>query len=524
MNGHGRLSVAAWAALALLASLSLWFYATGGRVAYTMDSLTYRDAAVNFLAGHSLTASNVHSETPERVPLLQWPPSYPALWAVATFASAADIDRVPSILTPLLLGITVLSMFWAVALLTGRPAIACLLATVGAFTPSSMAVFGHARSETLFLPCVLLAFGALWKYKAAAGPAQQLGWLAMAAICVGLANWTRYTGVLFLPLLALSVVAVSGGPPLRRFVHASLTLLAALALVAPLWLRNYNLTGSLSGSDRGGMARHVADRLLGDLAAMVELLEHALFNFDMLLRAHLEVPAVAVAAYALIRAVRRYGCTPLPSAVAWTPLVWAVANLLFLLYARIFQRDVDLDYRMLAVAVPFVFLGFAPLIASAFSCRSDGWGMGLVVLVLALLVNTGLQEGRRVHENYAANKAPAWRARFAIVYRDLTLASSTARALKATIAELTASTLVLTDYRALWVRYLTGARAYAVSDAVSCTQWLRTHEEGVLLSGYPADAPSWASNPWAPECMRANPRWRLIRVSGNAAHSLILHE
>ena len=53
------LATIAYGLIALTMVLALMQYATGGRVAYTMDSLSHRDAALNFIAGHSMQATNV---------------------------------------------------------------------------------------------------------------------------------------------------------------------------------------------------------------------------------------------------------------------------------------------------------------------------------------------------------------------------------------------------------------------------------------------------------------------------------
>lgn len=520
-----RSSVLAHASIALLTTLALWFYAGGGQVAYTMDSLTYRDAALNLLAGHSLSATNVWGETPAHISLLQWPPGYPALWAAVVALTGLGIDVAPRLLNPLLLATTALALFWAALLLSGRPVVATLVSIAHASTPSSMAVFGHAWSETLFLPLVVLAFAALRKYGKHAGDTDKpLQWLILAALCIGLANWARYTGVIFLLLLPLTVLASSGRPLVHRAKHAVIVSLIGGVLVVPLWWRNFRLTGTLSGSERGGIARYPIDKLLGDIERIIEMFEHSLFNFDMLLRAHLEIPILAAAVFLLVRTVRRSGVVRLRSALAWLPLIWAGVGTAFLLYARIFQRDVDLDFRMLSAIVPFILLACVPLVNAAISAGSQIWQKSFLALMVGLIMHTGLQEAHRVHANYADHKAPGWRARFAFVYRDLSMASSTTRALKDAISTLTPGTLVLTDYRALYIRYLLDVRAYAVSEAENCRRWLRLHPQGVLLTGHKADTADWHAGTWVANCIGENPGWRVLRISGRGAHSLITDE
>jgi len=100
-----------------------------------------------------MQSTNVFAPKPEYLPLLVWPPAYPALWASVTQLTNIDIDAVPSLLNPVLLCITTLSIFWICWRVTGSSTVACVVATVNAFVPGSMIVYGHAWSETLFIHC-----------------------------------------------------------------------------------------------------------------------------------------------------------------------------------------------------------------------------------------------------------------------------------------------------------------------------------------------------------------------------------
>ena len=155
---------------------------------------------------------------------LLWPSGYPALWASVARLGNIPIDDVPSLLNPVLLGITTLTIFWIGCLVTGQPVIAFVVATVSAFVPSNMIVFGHAWSETAFIPLLLLAYAAFWKYRVSH---KSLLWLTIAAICIGLANWIRYAGVVFYPIFFVSVLAFSVATPRIRLLHA----LGALSLI-----------------------------------------------------------------------------------------------------------------------------------------------------------------------------------------------------------------------------------------------------------------------------------------------------
>ncbi|WP_411879203.1 hypothetical protein [Polaromonas sp. YR568] len=495
------------AMLAVGMALGLMQYATGGRVAYTMDSLTYRDAAHHFVAGHPMQATNVLAQTPELQPLLNWPPAYPALWASGLSLTGGVIDEVPSLLNPALLVITTLAMFWICWKATGNPVVAAAIAAVNAFTPTHMIVYGHAWSETLFIPLLLLAYASFWKYRISG---EKFIWLAIAALLTGSANWVRYVGAVFLPILGFSVLAASNSALGKRISHATGAMLLGAALVLPLWLRNWQLAGNISGSARGGAPK--VDRWFEDLTAIVDLFEHCFFAFSMVLRANLEIPILVAVAFVAYRAFRSNGVQWRRLPQAWLPMVWMAGYLLFLLYARKIQTTVDLDLRMVAVVFPFLLVAMAPAINAAFSDRFLDTRKILAVLLLALLVYSGLDQAYVIRNNYASDGIPRWRTNFGLGYRDLRDTSPTSRALVENLQGVDSSTLILTDYRAIHLRYLTGKKVYA-PNGNNCGAWADVPAGGVLFIG--------ATEPplWAIDCLKGSSQWRLQRATGRAAPS-----
>lgn len=521
-----RFQTLAWLCLSLVAVLLLWFYATGGAVAYTMDSLTYRDVALNILDGHPWMATNVIHEAPMYLPMAVWPPGYSSLWALVSFASNLGIDKVPRIMVPTLLGITTASMFYIVMMFTGRPGIASTMAILNAYTPTSMAVFGHAWSETLSLPLSLLSLAALLKYATSITTTKQIKWLAITVLFIALANWTRYSAVILLPLVCLTVLLLPRLPLSRRLAHASCAALSGLVCIVPLWFRNFQLTGSISGSDRGGAPRYVVDRLVGDLHSIFEMLEIGFFSFDVLLRANLEVPLLLLSIFLLARVLRTKGFQVLVNPSVWIPLLWAFGILSFLLLARSLQTQLDMDYRMLSMATPFLVLALASPLKAAMPLSSQHLLQGAwVVAVLGLMINTGFSEAQRVHHNHATGRAPAWRANFAIVYRDLSESSRSTRAIKAALAGISATTLILTDYRGLYIRYLTGTKAFQVNSLAECARWASASKSGIFLTGYSDPAFfQLREGRWARECGAANPDWKVIQIKGQGSHSMMADE
>lgn len=506
---RGAMPAIALAMVAVAMVSGLMQYATGGRVAYTMDSLTYRDVALNFVAGHPMQSSNVvaPAPAPAYVPLLNWPPAYPALWALAAGVGKIDIDDVPSLLNPVLLALTTLTIFWVGWMVTGRSVVAALMALVNAVMPGNLIVYGHAWSETLFIPLLLMAYATFWKYRISQ---QKFIWLAAAAICIGVANWVRYAGVAFLPILGFSVLAASGAILRKRILHAAGAMLLGAAVVAPLLFRNWQLAGNISGSTRGGPSR--MKRGFDDVAIIIDLVEHSFFDFSMVLRANLEIPLLVAITVLCFKAFRRHGTRWLRPPEVWLPVVWLMGYVLFLLYARKIQANVDLDLRMLAVVGPFLLLAMMPAVDAAFHDRLVSLEKVVLGLLLCLLVNTGIQQAYKTHDNYASYGVPRYRANFGLGYRDVRSTSPTSRALVENLESIDPAEYILTDYRAIHLRYLSGKKVYA-PNGTDCAAWTSVTAGGVVFIRA-TELPEWAL-----DCLKGASPWRLQRPNGRAAPS-----
>ncbi len=164
-----------------------------------------------------------------------------------------------------------------------------------------------------------------------------------------------------------------------------------------------------------------------------------------------------------------------------------------------------MDLHMLAVAFPFLLFAFSHAVNVAFSTLSLDVIKVLITLLLGLLLNSGINEAYRIRENYALAGEPHWRAVFGLDYRDLRNTSSTSRALMKNIGAVPASSLILTDYRALYIRYLIGSQVYSPPPGGDCTRWKTNSEDGLLLIASP-ELPTWAT-----DCLKAHPDWRLLR-------------
>jgi hypothetical protein len=448
--------------LVVIGVLAGWYgYVGQGHIAYTMDSLTYRDVALNVLQGNGLSTSNTFGTTPARVPLLQWPPAYPVLWA-AMAATGINVDVVPQVLSPLLYVITLALLFWIGLGITKSSNAAAVMLLLFTALPTGLAIFSFAWSETLFIPLILGAFLCLLNYAEAYGKARVV-WLGVAALCIGLANWTRYTGVIFLLLLPASVLFLTEGALTKRLTNSTMALGIAILIVCPLWIRNFALTGMISGSDRGGYTRLGATKQLSlDLETLWNMVVYPLFSFDTVLYWFLGPLFLALTGYVVWNNRKRI---KMPGKPIFLTFSWAFVILAFLLFARVVQRGVDFDYRMLAIPAPFVIVAMVALLVS--NVKSSQFV--LLTVVVALMSNSMFEEGQRLHKQIAHKLSPGWRhAAFLLVYRDLHKDYSYARNIK--IPAMLPNAAILTDYRGLFIRYLTGHMAYQVTSEENCNK------------------------------------------------------
>ena len=471
---------------AVIGGLVLWYgYVGQGHVAYTMDSLTYRDVVLNILDGHGLVSTNTFDVTPGFFPLLQWPPAYPVVWA-ALASTGIDIDVVP-VLVALAGYIATLSLMYLIGKkLVGGVVPGIVSVLLYAAFPAGFPIFNFAWSETLFVPVMLIAFLSVLKASESAGK-ERVAWLGVAALCVGVNNWVRYTGVILLPLLGVSIPLMANGPSGREIKESALAVGASLLLTAPLWLRNYAISGMISGSGRGGLTRgDPAERLMGDLETLWNLVVYPLFGFDTVLYALLGLPTLGLIGY--IAWTKRMSLrTPDRSTVLL--LVWGSVILGFLLGARIVQSGVDFDYRMLAVPAPFAALWGAKSLVR----KPNTASVILLVAMLAFSVVGSVRDAHHVHEQIVAQVDTKWRAlAYGVVYRDLHRDFSYGSGLRAKLPSADKKYTVLTDYRGVFVRYLSGHEAYQVTSVETCLRLTETILDPLVFL---VAHPSWGAAP-----------------------------
>ncbi|MEZ4712032.1 MAG: glycosyltransferase family 39 protein [Caldilineaceae bacterium] len=252
-RGH-ILSKGMWVLLMVLPvimAIIIGWAATTNGPGINADGVNYINMATNIQAGRGFIADFVdtYSDLPYG-PVTFWPPAYPLLVAglMKLGLNAIEAARWISLLA---LGGLVCATFALSRYLGGRLC-GLLAATVTASLMPVMRLGTFALSEGLFVLFSMLALLCAIQYMQSA-KAYEWRWLLTCALCVGLAILTRYVGVLWLVGLGAVIVwkeVHRTANWLNVLIAIALVGVIAAAPVTPWLMRNWLLTGYLTGMDR----------------------------------------------------------------------------------------------------------------------------------------------------------------------------------------------------------------------------------------------------------------------------------
>lgn len=401
---HSRLGRVVRSGWPVLLVLVVYLVAGRGELGFSYDSVFYWSAARNVARGGSVETDILHSESLPRFgnpsglpvepgeaegrlrarhPFTTWPPGYPV--AIGLLARVVGgVERAALLINLAALAALVL-LLGSIGRRLGGPAVGTTTAGIASVLPLVHQVARMFWSEVLFTAIVLAALvaGSRWLQR----PRDRLSAFTLASAAAG-AVWTRYVGVsLAVVLVLLASIQVRRTPPAARMpvyrLSAGMLVLYGL-LVAPLFWRNWRLTGTLSGADRLPVEEGLLSNVIAIARSLVDLLpllRSALGGpLDTVISGGVLVLAAAVA----IAAARRYGrtgaVTGRPDPAAAVPLVmFAVAyvGLVFILRSRTLFDP--LNFRMLfpALVCLLPFVGF--LLMRATGGRGAGWVLAFLV-------------------------------------------------------------------------------------------------------------------------------------------------
>jgi len=221
--------------ITLRLAVAMWVH---GEPLHVWDERDYDTLAVN-LVRHGEYGFEPGIKTSIR------PPLYPALLAaVYSVAGERNYLAVRALQAVLSGGLVVVVFFLARGMYDQRTGV--VAAAICALYPSLVAASGLVLTETLFTLLLCSSCLVMHGYLTRGG----VGRLVVFGILVGLAAQTRSVMWLFVPVLAVFLVAgdVQHSLP-RRFVHAAVALAAMLAVMAPWAIRNTRLQETFTGID-----------------------------------------------------------------------------------------------------------------------------------------------------------------------------------------------------------------------------------------------------------------------------------
>ena len=360
MNSRTNSAGSSWVVLvpALVAIILVVSHTPEG-AALSMDSLYYLSTASHILAGDGISQYTFSMTDVSLKPMTVWPPGYPVVVSgvlgLGNFLGLSNEGAVAGF--NILAMVVSTCLFYFAARSFAEPVVAGVAAFLFVLSPSIQLVHAYAWSEVLFVPLTLAGYVCL--QSAMNSREQRVRLLSVAGVVVFLylATTARYVGVAFFAAAMLSLAALHrrsfGG--LLRFVV--LPCLAYVVALSPLLWRNISASGALSGSDRGTPDTQVTS----DISTLFYYIYLEYLN----LAAFFGATTLLLSVFAVIWIVsrkRKLIDEPPPDALdvkslVVVPLVFVTSYGAFLLISRQMQT-IDLDTRMLSVAVPFLILAF----------------------------------------------------------------------------------------------------------------------------------------------------------------------
>ena len=369
MHDSIRWTTSSWAYLVLgvVAAVLVASHTPVG-AALSMDSLFYLSTASNILDGNGI-AHHTYALTGPAVQLTTiWPPLYATSLAGVTWlaiqAGTSDVVGI-AVLNFFALVVSLLLML-RIASLAVSIAVGIVVSVALAISPSLQIVFTYAWSEVLFIPLCLAAYLCLQHYLMESVSRRQLGLYSMVLL-LGLATYTRYVGLAFFAAAALTLFLYGRGSRFERLRTVAAASLAYLVILAPMLIRNFAVSGSLSGGDRG-----TGTNLLSDLATLSWYLNLEFLNLPLAPFAAVILITASSIAWLAFRPsdTRERAKVSFKSSSIVAPFLFVLTYLAFLLIAR-GRQYIDLDSRMLSVVVPFILIGLLG-VYQQLSIRTNG--------------------------------------------------------------------------------------------------------------------------------------------------------
>jgi hypothetical protein len=440
-------------AAALIVAFAVVLYLTPFGAAVSPDSILYLDIATHIHNGQGVTSTDyalAHAGENRAVPNTIWPPLYPAVLALSAtqpgVASAA-------ILSALLLAATLFFtqrilcdfLSWPLATLAALP-------LAGAVPMLTIHTF--AWSEQLFIAILTALLLVARRYLSSDDSGARRRSLALIALLLVLAFYTRYIGILFFPLLPLLYLTSGRTRPLLPIFLAA-GLACALAVLA-LLMYNLHVSGSLTGTSRQAANTTVFEQLRNLVSALVPLFQGG----NSLSRIALFTVGAAAGLLYLLNDPRLPE-RPQRENVARLALGLALYYLVCILALRSVVAFDEIDVRLVGVVVPYGWIGCVALVAGFAWRPAKAIPAMLAAVVIAGLAVNGYFTAFNVRANWQASGSPWFRINASNAYINYNLPPGANQSRQFFAARANADSILVTDQPQV-MRYTTALTAYAL--------------------------------------------------------------
>lgn len=219
---------------------------------FSNDAAQSWSVVSNLLQGRGLKTSVIYYEVQaaQGLPAHQtvWPPGLPLLAAGLAWSTGIDGVRAIATLNALAHGATAILIYWLVWCLRRDAIVAAAVAIGYTLYSLSLKLALMGASEPLFVLTVVASVACIAK---AFDEREEgsMAWLAVAAVAIGAGSWFRYQAIFHIVPLGLVCLFTLArrASPWRAMLGSVLACLPAVVAFGALILRNWYLTGTITG-------------------------------------------------------------------------------------------------------------------------------------------------------------------------------------------------------------------------------------------------------------------------------------
>jgi hypothetical protein len=443
-------------AAAFIVAFAIVLLLTPFGAAVSPDSILYLDIATHIHNGLGVASTDyalAHAGANLAVPNTIWPPLYPAMLALGTQPGVASAAIWSALLLAATLFFTqrILCRFlsWPMATLAALPL---------AIAVPMLTIHTYAWSEQLFIAILVALLFAAQHYLASADRRS----IALVALLLVLAFYTRYIGLLFFPLLPL-LYLLSGRP--RRMLPTFVVACIACGLaVAALLLYNLQVSGSLTGTARRVAHTTLFEQLRNLVSALVPLFHSP---GRTLLTAGAVLGSTIMLVYLLYD--RRAPASVERDSVARLALGMAAYYVACVVALRSVVAFDEIDVRLIGVVVPYLWIGCVASIAGFEQRPARAAPALLAAMVATALVANGYFALFEARAHWRTSGSPWFRINASSAYNNYNL-PPVANQNRRFMAERTNADSVLVADEPQVLRYTTGLAAFALPTEFSADE------------------------------------------------------